>query len=157
MKMQKLAAIFHPENRKVLIIGIGNHLRSDDGVGPKIIEQLRASAKVALLNAETNIERYIEPIRNSGASTLLFIDSMSLGQKPGHYELVSIDAIRDFSFNSHNISLKRLKDFFHMPAFVLGIEPETLKVGEKLSPGVQMAADKITKALNTLIDDFQTG
>ena len=152
--MENLDPLFSPINKKVLIIGIGNYLRSDDGAGPKIIDRLISSPKVSLLNAETNIERYIEPIHNSDASVLLFIDSMSFGKNPGYCSLVSVDEIIDFSFHSHNISIIRLRDFFHTPAYILGIEPETLRVGENLSPSVQKTVNMIVEYLNKLIRDF---
>jgi hydrogenase 3 maturation protease len=153
--MEYLDPLFSPKNNKVLIIGIGNYLRSDDGAGPKIIDRLIGSPKVSLLNAETNIERYIEPIRNSNASVLLFIDSMSFGKNPGYCSLVPVDEIIDFSFHSHNISINRLRDFFHVPAYILGIEPETLRVGEDLSPLVQQTVNMIVEYLNKLIRDFR--
>ena len=155
MIMECLDFLFSSKYENVLIIGIGNYLRSDDGAGPKILDNLIDSRKVSLLNAETNIERYIEPIRNSDASVLLFIDSMSFGKNPGYCSLLLVDEIIDFSFHSHNISINRLRDFFHIPAYILGIEPETLRVGENLSPSVQKTVDMVVEYLNKLIRDFR--
>ncbi|MFO7721631.1 MAG: hydrogenase maturation protease [Bacteroidales bacterium] len=149
-----LEDIFKSGNGHILIIGIGNQLRSDDGAGPRIIDKLHPSTAVSLLNAETNIERYITPIKESGAGLLLFIDCMSFGKPPGYCGLLPIDLIRDYTFHSHNISLNRIRDFFDTPAFVLGIEPASLKVGEHLSENVRKSVESLIAQLNQYIRDY---
>jgi hydrogenase 3 maturation protease len=148
--LNSLQQIFHPSNSKILIIAIGNYLRSDDGAGPRILDKLKATERVQLLNAETNIERYIEPIQQSGADVLLFLDCVHFGKEPGHAELLSIDKIEDHTMHSHNISLKRIREFFSVPAYVLGIQPGSLKVSEEMSEEVRKTTEKIIQHLETL-------
>lgn len=149
--LEGLHEIFNGKYSHILIIGIGNYLRSDDGAGPRIVEKLTSSEKVRLLNTETNIERYIEPIQNSPADVLLFIDCVHFGKEPGYTELIPIETITDHTFHSHNISMNRIREFFTVPAFVLGIEPGSLKVGEKLTTAVKQKVDDIILLLNALI------
>ncbi len=151
--LQDLRNIFNKKYSQILIIGIGNYLRSDDGVAPRIVEQLKPSGKVQVLNVETNIERYIEPIQNSKADVLLFIDCVHFGKEPGYAAVIPIDEVKDSTFHSHNISLNRIKDFFSMPAYVLGIEPATIEVSETLSPKVHETAVRITQMLSELITE----
>ncbi len=146
-----LKEIFNGKYSRILIIGIGNYLRSDDGAGPRIVKELIATEKVRLLNVETNIERYIEPIQKSNAEVILFIDCVHFGKEPGYVALIPIEDISDQAFHSHNISLKRIRDFFIAPAFVLGIEPGSLHVGEELTPAIRERADDIIEILNALI------
>jgi hydrogenase 3 maturation protease len=143
--LNSLKQIFHPSHSKILIIAIGNYLRSDDGAGPRILDRLKATERVQLLNAETNIERYIEPIQQIGADVLLFIDCVHFGKEPGYAELLSIDKIEDHTMHSHNISLKRIKEFFSVPAYVLGIQPGNLKVSESMS-------EEVTETVETIVD-----
>ena len=56
--------------------------------------------------------------------------------------------IQDLTFNTHNISLKKLSDFFKMPVFVLGIQPENIEFGENISYIVKKVADQIIKMIN---------
>jgi hydrogenase 3 maturation protease len=152
--LESLQQIFHPSHTKILIIAIGNYLRSDDGAGPRILDKLKATDRVQLLNAETNIERYIEPIQQSGADVLLFLDCVHFGKEPGYAELLSIDKIEDHTMHSHNISLKRIREFFAVPAYVLGIQPGNLKVSEEMSEKVFQTVEKATIDLNSLISVF---
>lgn len=152
--LESLQHIFHPSYSKILIIAIGNYLRSDDGAGPRILDKLKETERVQLLNAETNIERYIDPIQQSCADVLLFLDCVHFGKEPGYSEILSIDKIEDHTMHSHNISLKRMKEFFTVPAYVLGIQPGSLKVSEKMSEKVSQAVEKATLDLNSLISVF---
>jgi hydrogenase 3 maturation protease len=154
--LNSLQHIFHPSHSKILIIAIGNYLRSDDGAGPRILEKLNETERIQLLNAETNIERYIEPIQQSGADVLLFIDCVHFGKEPGYTALLTIDKIEDHTMHSHNISLKRIKEFFTVPAYVLGIQPGILKVSEQMSEEVRQAVIKITLELILLISGNHT-
>jgi hydrogenase 3 maturation protease len=149
--LNSLEQIFHPSHSKILIIAIGNYLRSDDGAGPRILDKLKATDRVQLLNAETNIERYIEPIQQSGADVLLFIDCVHIGKEPGYAALLPIDQIEDHTMHSHNISLKRIKEFFTVPAYVLGIQPGSLKVSENMSDEVAKSVEKVATTLNEMI------
>lgn len=155
--LKSLHQIFHPSHSKILIIAIGNYLRSDDGAGPRILDKLKETERVQLLNAETNIERYIEPIQQSGADVLLFIDCVHFGKEPGHAELLPIDKIEDHTLHSHNISLKRIREFFSIPAYVLGIQPGSMKVSEKMSKKVFQTVEKLTHDLILLISGNHQG
>jgi len=151
--LESLHQIFHPSNKKILIIAIGNYFRSDDGAGPRILDQLKSTDRVKLLNAETNIERYIEPIQQSGTDILLFIDCVHFGKEPGYVAILPIDQIEDHTMHSHNISLKRIKEFFKVPAYVLGIQPGSLKVSESLSDEVAESVNRIAEEIRLLIAD----
>lgn len=149
--LNSLQSIFHPSHTKILIIAIGNYLRSDDGAGPRILDRLKETERVQLLKAETNIERYIDPIQQSGANVLLFIDCVHFGKEPGYVELLSIDQIEDHTMHSHNISLKRIREFFTVPAYVLGIQPGNLKVSEEMSKEVVKSVITMADQLNQFI------
>jgi Ni,Fe-hydrogenase maturation factor len=68
---------------------------------------------------------------------------------PGTSKLMSISKINDLTFNTHNISLKRLSDFFKMPVYLLGIQPEKIDFGENISYLVKVEAEKIINIINT--------
>ena len=149
-----LAEIFEGKYSRIFIIAVGNYFRSDDGAGPRILERLKPTARVQLLNAETNLERYIEPIKESGADVLLFLDCIHFGKEPGYTALLPVAQIEDYTLHSHNISLKRISDFFSVPAYVLGIQPASLKVSETLSEGVAAAVEEVVRELEGLMGQY---
>jgi Ni,Fe-hydrogenase maturation factor len=66
----------------------------------------------------------------------------------GTFKLLVVSQIQDLTFNTHNISLKRLSEFFSMPVFIIGIQPEKIDFGENISYLVKNVADKIIKLIN---------
>ena len=66
----------------------------------------------------------------------------------GTFKLLSINKIQDLTFNTHNISLKRLSEFFRMPVYILGIQPEKIDFGENISCLVKNVADRIINHIN---------
>ena len=61
---------------------------------------------------------------------------------------MNLNRIKDLTFNTHNISLRRLSEFFIMPVFILGIQPEKVDFGENISNLVKQVAYKIIKRIN---------
>ena len=138
------------KDKKILFVGIGNLLKTDDGVGVYISKKIKNRANISSLSAEISIENYIGKINNLEPEILILIDSAEMKSAPGTIKLFSINQIDDLTFNTHSISLKRLSEFFRMPVYILGIQPEKIDLGENLSYLVKNVADKIINQINRL-------
>jgi len=134
--------------RDLLFIGVGNVLRSDDGVGVYISRRIILRSGIRVLTVEVSIENYIGKIQSMHPGEIILIDCMDLGEEAGSYRILDIDELEDLTFNTHNISLGRWKDFFPFPARVLGIQPMELGFGDTLSPPVLRTADNIIGLIN---------
>ena len=139
--------ILKAEQQLLLFVGIGNVLRKDDGVGVYISRKIRETERISVLTVEVSIENYIGKINRINPEILILIDCLDLGQPPGTCRLLSLDKIVDQTFNTHNISLNRLGDFFRMKVWVLGIQPQSVDFGEHLSEPVKETADRIVQAM----------
>jgi hydrogenase maturation protease HycI len=144
--LQELILKSNPQ--PILFVGIGNVLRKDDGVGVYICRKIRETKRVIVLTVEVSIENYIGKINSLNPGLLFLIDCMEFNQPPGYCRLIPLDNIADQTFNTHNISLNRLGDFFKMQVWVLGIQPQCIDFGEHLSDPVKETADKIVEAIN---------
>ena len=132
----------------ILFVGVGNVLKRDDGVGVVISNKIIERPEIKSLTVEVSIENYIGKINSLAPDELVIIDCMDLGSSPGAYRLLALDEVEDITFNTHNISLGKLGDFFQVPSYVLGIQPESVEFGEYLSPPVQDAARQIVQVIN---------
>jgi hydrogenase maturation protease HycI len=139
--------ILKAEHQPLLFVGIGNVLRKDDGVGVYMSRKIRETERISVLTVEVSIENYIGKINRINPEILILIDCLDLGQPPGTCRLLSLDKIVDQTFNTHNISLNRLGDFFRMKVWVLGIQPQSVDFGEHLSEPVKETADRIVQAM----------
>ena len=136
------------EDKRILFAGIGNLLRSDDGVGVYISQRIRKRNSVSALSVEVSIENYIGKINNLDPDILILIDCVDFNATAGTFKLLPVSQIEDLTFNTHNISIKRLSEFFNMQVYILGIQPLKIDFGENISYLVKHVADKIINHIN---------
>jgi hydrogenase 3 maturation protease len=135
-------------DKRILFVGIGNVLKQDDGVGVYISSKIKETSYILSLTVEVSIENYIGKINSLNPDILVLIDCADLDSPPGTWNLIPVSDIKDLTFNTHNISLKRLSDFFNVPVFVLGIQPVSIDFGENISYLVKNIADWIILQIN---------
>jgi len=133
----------------VLIVGIGNEIRSDDAFGPELIKRISGKIKAQCLDASTSPENYIGKIVKLKPDVILFVDSVSMDEKPGVVKLISIDKIPQYGFSTHNMSPKLMIDNIQSQIktdiFLLGVQPKGLEFVEPLSQEVRNSLDMLEK------------
>ena len=137
----------------VLFVGMGNRIKSDDGVGIYITEKLQEKGLENIIIAENGIENYIGKINRLKPGTIIMIDAMDMGgMKPGYYKLVPVNEVINTTSNTHNLSIRTISSFLETgDQWVLGIQPENVSFGLELSEIVKSAAGKI---IGTLIQSY---
>jgi hydrogenase 3 maturation protease len=146
---EDLKKLLLQKDKKILFVGIGNLLKTDDAVGVYVSSNIKNSATISSLTVEVSIENYIGKINTIDPDILVLIDCVDMKSAPGTHKLMSISKIEDLTFNTHNISLKRLSEFFKMPVYLLGIQPERINFGENMSYLVKEEAERIIKTINS--------
>ena len=134
-----------------LLIGIGNRLRSDDGAGPRLIDNLAAAGggRLQILTVHELTPEHAAVVAD--ASAVLFVDACPARRRLA-LEAIATAASGGGSF-SHQLSPARLLALSevvygaHPPAWQLLIPAEHLEPGEGLSPTTQAA---MTAALRLL-------
>lgn len=137
---------------KVSIVGIGNRLRGDDGVGPEIIKRVENSLPSLLLfDVGEAPENYLGKIVKQKPDAIVFIDAVDFDAPPGTIKVVETDDIRNESLSTHNVSLnlvaKYLQKETSADVFLLGIQPETTEFGREIYRQVRESLGKIVKML----------
>ena len=77
---------------RILIIGVGNPYRSDDGVGVAAIERLRQAGLIGVDLVEESGEPVALVQRWSGRSKVFLIDAVDSGGEPGRCTASSASA-----------------------------------------------------------------
>ncbi len=143
------------EGKKLLILGIGNRLRGDDGLGPRLIDRLRGKVSIPLIDAGDVPENYLGPIEAAHADLVLVVDAADLRATPGDLAMLDLDQLAGSSVSTHTVNLKLL--FTVIPkqnrpeVLVLAIQPETTEFGKGLSPAVDTALDGIESLLLSVV------
>jgi hydrogenase 3 maturation protease len=147
---QKLIELLNRKNQNILFVGVGNVLRSDDGVGVFIVSGIEPGDHIQTLLVEVSIENYINKINSLSPDILIIADCLDFNREPGYADIIPVSQINEFSISSHNISLKRVSEFLKMEVHVLGVQPADLRVGEHLTPPVNEAAEKIIEIIKKI-------
>lgn len=150
--MNKLSIKTH-----ILVLGIGNLLMQDDGVGIHCIEYLE----------ETGVQENIDLIDGgTGGLALLdflneyekiyVIDAVDMKAPPGTIKIFSPDEIQMYSshltLSAHGIGFAEVmaiqKEIDKLPDIkIIGIQPNTISYNLQLSPAVKKVLPKIKKIL----------
>ncbi|MFX0169140.1 MAG: hydrogenase maturation peptidase HycI [Candidatus Hodarchaeota archaeon] len=152
---QRLEAVFFKSN-KTAIIGIGNDLKADDGVGPYIIDKLQTQVPphIELINASTVPENFINHLIETTPSLILLIDAALMNSKPGTIRLIDKSNIGGVAFSTHQLPLtffiEYIENNIKTTILILGIQPLTDEFTLPLSQPVQTAAQQIIKTLTQL-------
>jgi len=136
---------------KVVIVGVGNTLKRDDGFGPALIELLKAKTDAVCIDAGSAPENYVGKIAKIKPDTILIADAAELGLAPGEYKLLGKEDILKSGFTTHDISPHMFMDFLEKETkadiYMLGLQPEDVSFGEGMSDCVKSAMDKIVEEM----------
>jgi hydrogenase maturation protease len=146
--------------RKVNIVGVGNTLMGDDGVGPAAIERLRnrdLGEGVVLWDAGLAVSDVLGLM--DPADPLIVVDAVRAGGEPGTLYEAEIDvtaedeAAAGAMFSLHEVSampalqLEAVTGRVFEDVTVIGVEPAVVQWGDGLSPTVAEALEKLVDAV----------
>ncbi len=137
---------------KVVILGIGSTLRSDDGIGSLIASRIKEKTPHIVYDGGSSPENYLGKIIKDKPDTVILIDAVDFGGKPGEFRVVEPQDIQTVNFfSTHNASISLavsyLKSQIRADIIIVIIQPKSLAFSDILSP-------EIVKTLNTLEEWF---
>jgi hydrogenase maturation protease len=147
---------------RLVILGIGNPYRGDDGVGLVVARSLRERAPrdVVVLEQGGDPAALIEAWE--GAGVVLLIDAVSSGAKPGELHVIdagSTPLARDlFRHSTHSfgvaeaVELARTLGKLPPTLWIYGIEGKDFGTGSSLSTKVAEAVDR---TVDTVLDKIR--
>lgn len=144
-----------PEKR-ILVLGVGNILLHDEGVGVRVVERLDAeydfSSNVELMDGGTLGLRLLDPI--SSADHVIVVDAVQNGLSPGTiYRLSAEELDRRLNFKNslHQLNLVETLAYAEMlgnrpSAVIVGIEPADMSPwGLELTDTIQSRLPELCK------------
>ncbi len=133
---------------KTLVLGVGNRIMADEGVGVHLVERLSAAyhlpAEIQVLDGGTlglDLIYYLEGIEN-----LLIIDAVQAGEQPGALVRLQDDAVPAFlslKISPHQVGVPdmlfaaKLRDITPRHIVLWGVQPALVELGMDLSPLVE--------------------
>ena len=147
---------------RVVVLGIGNSLLSDDGVGVHAIRCLREcapDASIEWLDAGTLNFTLLHYLERAGA--LVVIDAAQLGEPPGTVRVYQgAEMYEKVGAGRHNsvhqagladlLAMARLRDCLPAHRALVTVQPGRIDWGESLSPAVAAALPAICEQARLL-------
>jgi len=151
----------------ILVLGLGNMLLTDDGVGPALLNQLgdpseRWSDQVEFVDGGTQGLALLGQL--SGRRGLIIVDALQRGAAPGTVHRLTLPELREISpgraTSGHEsnagelLSAAQLLDELPDRLFIVGVEPEKIATGIGLSDSVQQALSSASDQINCLLAEL---
>lgn len=143
---------------KIIVLGIGNRLMMDDGIGIYLIEQLSKlprSPHVTFLIGESDVPYCMEQIMK--ATFVVILDAVYAGKKPGElavYPLTNLHEYHALDISAHNFHLFQLlyQQKESIKGYLIGIEPDEIKFHIGLSKNLNRKWKNILQEVSCTID-----
>ncbi|MGB9111175.1 MAG: hydrogenase maturation protease [Acidimicrobiales bacterium] len=147
---------------RVVVAGIGNAYRGDDGVGPAV------AAVVEQQSCAIDIGPISEPLdligRFDDAALAVLIDATRSGSAPGTIRAVEWHEVDQSSaISTHALGLRRVCELASAlgeaprRTVIVGIEGEDFTDGNRLSGAVANAVPRAARQIVGLISEWMTG
>lgn len=148
--------------QKIVILGVGNLLLSDEGVGVHVANELMKMdlpPGVSVVEGGTDGFGLLNVITE--ADRLIVIDSVKGGADPGSIYRFDIDDIRNcpsgFKTSVHQIGILEVVNLSGLigktpHTTVIGIEPKSLEMRMELSPEIKA---KVPRIIELIFDELE--
>ena len=144
--------------KNILIIGMGNVLMQDEGIGVRAVEELEnryiIPEGVTVVDGGTTGMELYEPMRD--CDQLIVADAVNTGSPDGTLERIENDAIPSFfqtKISNHQLGLAdllgllKLKGEFPQHVAIIGMVPHSLEQKLGLTPEAEAGLDEMVEML----------
>jgi hydrogenase maturation protease len=146
---------------KVAVIGLGNTLRRDDGIGIRILDLLRESIKdadISFLDFGIASFGLLSTLQEFGK--VLLVDAIDAGLKPGTLKIFRFKeadcALRDKTVSTHELSLGDLINLYEAlglstDVVVAGIQVKDVSYGEEMTEELESGKSRLAEQIRDFL------
>ncbi|MGD0318474.1 MAG: hydrogenase maturation protease [Nitrososphaerales archaeon] len=144
------------------VFGIGNPIKQDDAVGLEVVSSLRrrlgpASRKTVRVHGlSSNPERMISDLASKG-ERIVIVDAVEAQKKPGTIVCARLSETKFGFFATHNVPIRLVPGVAENAAdtYIVGIQPDSVGVGEGLSDVVKGSSMKLVAMIANLVEETE--
>ncbi len=141
---------------KVVVVGIGNTLRADDGAGSLVAERLRERYPDVVFDAAQAPENYLAPIRRADPDVVVLVDAADFGGSPGEVRAATAEDVEGLMMGTHaaplSVFMRVLKDETGADVMLLAVQAATTTLGADMTREVADAVGNLVSQLEKLLD-----
>jgi hydrogenase 3 maturation protease len=136
---------------KVVILCVGNPERGDDGLGPYFAGAIKGRVPYEVIDAGSAPENWTGVVAGLKPDTIVMVDAVDFEGRPGEMRIFAGEDLRAGKISTHDVSpkllIEYLKESTKADIYILGIKPQSNKLGEGLSPCLKSSLDSLSKTL----------
>lgn len=160
MSFESQLSNFLDDCDKLIVLGVGNELKCDDGVGPYIIKKLKEEniedkKKLLFIDAKTVPENFTGKIRKENPTHLIIVDACLMDEEPGTMKIVNKYDFASIGISTHSMSLsffvRYLEKDTEFRIIFVGIEPESMDYADNPTPKVEESANEFVNILKEIV------
>ncbi|MDP3065323.1 MAG: hydrogenase maturation peptidase HycI [Methanobacteriaceae archaeon] len=136
---------------------MGNEILGDDALGSFLAQSLIGiDDKIIALDGGVVPENFSGTIKKENPTHILLVDAVEMEEAPGYVRMVEKDEIFNYSISTHSIPIsfliKYLKAGTNATIALIGIQPESMELGEEMSPSVKKSAIVVLNILKDVLN-----
>jgi hydrogenase maturation protease len=150
-----------PDRKPILILGVGNLLLKDEGVGIHFVQELHKKHLPSDVEVMDGGTRGLDLLMlMEGRKLVVIVDCARMGETPGTVRVFGAKDIvpeKNRGFSVHGLNLASALEFGErlgtLPdVFIVGVEPESIEIEIGLSDVVRKALPDIERAVDEIIN-----
>ncbi len=141
---------------RVVVLGMGNDLRADDGAGSLVAQSLRARFPGVVFDGGQAPESFAGPIRRARPDTIIVVDAADFGGAPGEVRVASPGDAEGLTLGTHALPIgtfmTALAEMTGAAVRLVAIQAEVTTFGAAVTPGVAAAVEEAVRELTTILE-----
>jgi hydrogenase 3 maturation protease len=152
----KLRHLCRPDGvPRIAVVGMGQELRGDDGVGPRVARRLQdvlgVNDSVLVVDAGPAPENFTGALRRFGPDIVIVVDAAQMDEIPGRIHLLDQHDCVGLSVSTHTLPPSMLAEYLDhevgCEVMLLGIQPSQTAIGSTFSAAVLTSIDRAASGI----------
>jgi len=136
-------------SKKYILMGIGNTLRGDDGIGSIIAQNFKDHDWLSI-DCGVVPENFTSTIKKNKPNLVVLIDAVEMDLKSGEFRIISPDRISALHLTTHSMPLSFLISYlkeYTQELIFIGIQPKIIDYSNSINLKVLKSSKEIIKIL----------
>lgn len=128
-----------------VLMGIGNELKGDDGIGNIIAREFRANGWKSI-PCETVPENFTSVVKRENPELLVIVDATEMGLDPGEFRQIPKEKLGSDVVGTHGIPLMHLVSYLEEYAkkiIFIGVQPKKMDMCGDISQEVETCKNRL--------------
>jgi hydrogenase maturation protease len=152
--------VFENRHPKVAIVGLGNELMTDDGVGIHAARELQKAPPAGVVVAEVGTRALNAQQLLEDTDIVIAIDAVRADGRPGSiymFDSVNVETQHNYSLHEMGIIgvMRLIRKDARPKLIILGVEPEIIDYGMELSENVRAALKPVVAAARKIAEQIR--